>query len=43
MENKKNIIYGNVDFIEIPRLGSFDIDNINDWNNAKLLWKILKK
>lgn len=40
---KKNIIYGNVDFVEISRLDSSDIDNKKDWNNAKILWKMLKK
>ena len=40
---KKNIIYGNVGFIELSRLGSSDIDNIKDWNNAKILWKMLNK
>ena len=43
MEIKKNIIYGNVDFVEISRLDSSDIDNKKDWNNAKILWKMLKK
>ena len=40
---KKNIIYGNVDFVQISRLESSDIDNKNDWNNAKILWKIKNK
>jgi len=42
-KSKKNIIYGNVDFIQISRLDSSDIDNKNDWDNAKILWKMLKK
>lgn len=40
---KKNIIYGNVDFIEIPRLDSSDIDTAEDWKIAKTLWKISNK
>ena len=40
---KKNIIYGNVGFIEISRLESSDIDNKSDWNNAKILWKMINK
>lgn len=42
-KTKKNIIYGNVDFIEIPKFGSTDIDDKKDWDNAKILWKILNK
>ena len=40
---KKDIISGNVEFIQISRLDSSDIDNKNDWDNAKILWKMLKK
>jgi pseudaminic acid cytidylyltransferase len=42
-KSKKNIIYGNVDFVEISRLDSSDIDNIEDWKIAKTLWKMVNK
>lgn len=37
---KKKIFSGKTDFIEIPRLRSQDIDNLNDWKNAEILWKL---
>ncbi len=36
---KKKIFYGNVDFIELDKLRSQDIDDINDWKIAEILWK----
>jgi len=39
----KNILYGNVDFIELKKLESIDIDTMYDWNNAKIIWKISTK
>ena len=41
-KTKKNIIFGKVDFVEIPKFQSIDIDDKKDWNDAKILWKILK-
>ena len=40
---KKNIINGNVGFIEIGKFDSIDIDNKEDWINAKILWSMSKK
>jgi CMP-N-acetylneuraminic acid synthetase len=38
--SKKNIFQGKSDFIEIPKLHSQDIDNHEDWQIAKTLWKL---
>tara|TARA_Y100000996_G_scaffold279900_1_gene220780 strand:- start:20 stop:715 length:696 start_codon:yes stop_codon:yes gene_type:complete len=40
---KKIIINGNVGFIKIGKFDSIDIDNKDDWINAKVLWSMSKK
>ena len=40
---KKKIFSGKSEFIEIPRSRSQDIDNIEDWKGAEILWKLNKK
>ena len=37
---KRNIFQGKSDFVEIPKLNSQDIDNFDDWQVAKTLWKL---
>ena len=42
MDYKKIIINGNVGFIKIGKFDSIDIDNKDDWINAKILWSMSK-
>jgi pseudaminic acid cytidylyltransferase len=39
---KKRIFHGSSSFVEIPKLRSQDLDNLEDWKNAKILWKVKK-
>ena len=41
--NKKSVFRKYSSFIEIPKLRSQDVDNLQDWKNLELLWKIIKK
>lgn len=38
--NKKKIISNKSSFIELPQISSQDIDTIEDWKTAEIIWKI---
>lgn len=40
--HKKPVFLGNASFVELPRLTVQDIDTLEDWSNATLIYSILK-